>query len=78
MLFLFVGGWCRQYVVVYYVDCWVGCGDFWFVDFCFLFDKIVDFLEVDVLLQFYFGDVDGGDVVLVLYGGVGVVVGENL
>ncbi len=35
-------------------------------------------LETDVPLQFYLGDVDGGDAVSALHGGAGAVAGENL
>ena len=38
----------------------------------------VDLLEADVPLQFYLGDVDGGDAVSALHGGAGAVAGENL
>ena len=41
-------------------------------------DKTVDLLEADVPLQFYLGDVDGGDAVSALHGGAGAVAGENL
>lgn len=41
-------------------------------------DKAVDLLEADVPLQFYLGDVDGGDAVSALHGGAGAVAGENL
>ncbi len=41
-------------------------------------DKTVDLLEADVPLQFYLGDVDGGDAVSALHGGAVAVAGENL
>lgn len=36
------------------------------------------FWKADVPLQFYLGDVDGGDAVSALHGGAGAVAGENL
>lgn len=41
-------------------------------------DASVDLLEADVPLQLYLGDVDGGDAVPVVHGGVSAVAGKNL
>lgn len=41
-------------------------------------DAPVDLLETDVPLQLYLGDVDGGDAVPVVHGGISTVAGKNL
>ncbi len=72
------GGRCRQYVAAHHADCRAGRGDPRSVDPRLPPDKTVDLLEADVPLQFYLGDVDGGDAVSALHGGAGAVAGENL
>ena len=72
------GGRCRQYVVAHHADCRAWRGDPRSVDPRLPPDKTVDLLEADVPLQFYLGDVDGGDAVSALHGGAGAVAGENL
>lgn len=69
---------CRQYVVAHHADCRAWRGDPRSVDPRLPPDKTVDLLEADVPLQFYLGDVDGGDAVSALHGGAGAVAGENL
>ena len=68
----------RQYVAAHHADCRAGRGDPRSVDPRLSPDKTVDLLEADVPLQFYLGDVDGGDAVSALHGGAGAVAGENL
>ena len=74
----YAGGRCRQYVAAHHADCRAGRGDPRSVDPRLPPDKTVDLLEADVPLQFYLGDVDGGDAVSALHGGAGAVAGENL
>lgn len=57
----------------------LGRGDYsWSADSGLPPDAPVDLLEADVPLQLYLGDVDGGDAVPVVHGGVSTVAGKNL
>ena len=47
-------------------------------DSTLLLTTLIVVTEADVPLQFYLGDVDGGDAVSALHGGAGAVAGENL